>query len=59
MVAVCVYGRGEGLPAWPESGAGYGWMSLGDPLEGHEGLEGDLEQMILEKTLENPSIPRA
>ena len=50
--------NGEGLPVWPKSDAGYGWMSLGDTLEGHEGLEGDLEKMILEKTLENPSIPR-
>ena len=38
----------EGLPWWPESGADYGYMELGDTCSGHQGIDGELEQLILE-----------
>jgi len=51
--------NGPGLPAWPVCGAQYGWMHLGEQPAGHIGLRDELEALILEKLLSDPSIPRA
>lgn len=40
--------NGPGLPAWPASDEGFGYTNLGDTIEGHAGIEGPIEQMILE-----------
>ena len=49
--------NGPDLPEWPESDAGYGWMDLGDELEGHRGMEGKLDEMVREYLLRRGDIP--
>lgn len=48
-----------GLPDWPKSDADYGWMSLGDTLEGHTGIDGKLEELVHEFLLRRADLPRA
>lgn len=50
--------NGPGLPVWPRSDAGYGWMSLGDTLEGHTGIDGKLEELVREFLLRRNDIPK-
>jgi para-nitrobenzyl esterase len=50
--------NGEGLPFWPASDAGFGWMDLATEPVAHYGLEDDKDQMLYEYTKRNPKLPR-
>lgn len=41
--------NGEDLPYWPD-GRNYGYADLNDTIQGHEGLEDDLDRLIFEFT---------
>jgi para-nitrobenzyl esterase len=43
--------NGDELPFWPESDENYGYMILGDAVEGHSGLDSDFDKLALEHLL--------
>ena len=49
--------NGEGLPVWPASDEGYGWMDFGDEIVPHPGIEGKRDELIKEFTLADPTLP--
>ena len=49
--------NGEGLPMWPRSDAGLGWMDLKSEPVPHIGIENELDRMIYEYVVRNISIP--
>ena len=50
--------NGEGLPYWPASDENYNWMELGDELIAHEGMDGKKDELLLEYTLSDPTLPK-
>ncbi|MGI6576932.1 MAG: carboxylesterase/lipase family protein [Eubacteriales bacterium] len=50
--------NGEGLPEWPKSDENYGYMVLGDKLEGHSGLDSDLDKMLYEYAITKKKLPK-
>ncbi len=51
--------NGPGLPSWPQSDASYGCMELGDTLEGRTGIDGKLEELVLEYIRGREDLPKA
>ena len=49
--------NGEGLPHWPASDESYSWMELGDEPIAHEGMDGKKDELLLEYTLNDPTLP--
>ena len=49
--------NGEGLPHWPASDESYSWMELGDEPIAHEGMDGKKDELLLEYTLNEPTLP--
>lgn len=50
--------NGDGLPYWPESDENYGWIELGDQVEGHEGKDSILDQMLYEYMMQRGVVPQ-
>ena len=50
--------NGDGLPYWPESDENYGWIELGDQIEGHEGKDSILDQMLYEYMMQRGVVPQ-
>ena len=46
----------EGLPEWPAADSGYGWIDLGDVIQGHEGLD-ERDKLMLEWLKTWPQLP--
>ena len=49
--------NGEGLPHWPASDESYSWMELGDEPIAHKGMDGKKDELLLEYTLNDPTLP--
>ena len=48
----------EGLPYWPISDENYGWIELGDKIEGHQGKEDILDQMMYDYMIQSDIVPK-
>ena len=49
--------NGEGLPHWPASDTSYSWMELADEPIAHEGMDGKKDELLLEYTRTDPTLP--
>ena len=50
--------NGEGLPVWPASDEGYGWIDFGDEITPHPGMEGEKDALLKEFLLTDPTLPK-
>ena len=50
--------NGEGLPYWPRSDESYSWMELADEPVAHVGMDGKKDELLLEYTMMDPTLPK-
>ena len=50
--------NGEGLPYWPRRDESYSWMELADEPVAHVGMDGKKDELLLEYTMMDPTLPK-